>query len=78
MIYLGNQQVGLNSSQDSGSVSYVNQQALTDLQKERARNNINALSSSVATAATQGDTRPITSDAVYTILGNIETLLAGI
>lgn len=42
MIYLGNQQVGLNNSQNDEFVSYIENQELTNVQKERARNNIGA------------------------------------
>ena len=44
MIYLGNQQVGLNNSQNNEFVSYIEDQELTNVQKERARNNIGAAS----------------------------------
>lgn len=45
MIYLGDKQVGLNSPQDGGAVLYTEEQELTDIQKERARDNIAAVGS---------------------------------
>lgn len=44
MIYLGDQQVGLNNSQNNEFVSYIENQELTTVQKERARDNIGAAS----------------------------------
>ena len=63
MIYLGDQQVGLNGPQDRGAILYTEEQELTEAQKERARNNIGVVDNDESAVVTDVKNR------INTIIG---------